>query len=30
MKIIKYIWQLPQNIVGLIVRLFTGAKKDGD
>lgn len=30
MKILKYIWQLPQNIAGLVVLLFTGAKRDND
>ena len=25
-----YIWQLPQNLFGLAVILFTGAKKKGD
>lgn len=29
-RILKYIWQLPQNILGLLVVLFTQAKKDGD
>lgn len=28
MKILKYIWCLPQLIAGLVVKLFTGAKKD--
>lgn len=27
MKFILYIWQLPQNILGLLVILFTSAKK---
>lgn len=27
-EIILYIWQLPQNLLGLLVILFTGAKKD--
>ena len=27
-SIFLYIWQLPQNIIGLLVILFTGAKKD--
>jgi len=27
-NIFLYIWQLPQNIIGLLVILFTGAKKD--
>lgn len=26
MKIIKFIWQLPQNLLGLLVILFTGAR----
>lgn len=26
--VLLYIWQLPQNIIGLLVILFTGAKKD--
>lgn len=26
-KVLLYIWQLPQNLLGLLVILFTGAKK---
>ena len=27
MKVLLYLWQLPQNLLGLLVILFTGAKK---
>lgn len=29
-KIFLWIWQLPQNLLGLIVRLFVGGKKTDD
>jgi hypothetical protein len=29
-KILLYIWQLPQNLLGLLVILFTRAKKNGN
>lgn len=29
-KLSRYIWQLPQNLVGLIVALLTGAKLDSN
>lgn len=28
-KVLLYLWQLPQNLLGLLVILFTGAKKTG-
>lgn len=29
-NILLYLWQLPQNLLGLIVIAFTGAEKKGD
>jgi hypothetical protein len=29
-NILLYLWQLPQNLLGLLVILFTGAEKKGD
>ena len=29
-KVLLYIWQLPQNLLGLLVILFTRAKKNGN
>ena len=30
LKVLLYIWQLPQNLLGLLVILFTGAEHDWD